>query len=296
MKSVLVVCNLCSKKFERFMGRYNEAIKMGWMQFCSSKCQTLSKQKHRVISSCKTCGKEVRRLESTIEPSRNIFCSSSCSITFSNTHRVTKLILAKRKRSLEKPMCANSSCNKRIGLENKIYCSSSCRFHSENEKNKKRVVAEIKNFFKKFGRIPIKYEFPNLSSRGRHGFGTWNKAVKSAGFVPNEVIFSKKFTANDGHRCDSLSEKIIDDWLSARNIKHEIHVRYPWKNGMSTDFKVGEYWIELFGLTKQLKSYDNLMRTKLELIKQHNLNLISLYLSDIFPVSRLDKKLSPLRK
>ncbi|KKT84709.1 MAG: hypothetical protein UW84_C0051G0013 [Candidatus Collierbacteria bacterium GW2011_GWA2_44_99] len=46
----------------------------------------------------------------------------------------------------------------------------------------------------------------------------------------------------------------------------------------------------------QLKKYDSLMRTKLELIKQYNLKLISLYLSDIFPVNHLDKKLSLLRK
>ncbi|KKU05326.1 MAG: hypothetical protein UX08_C0007G0023 [Candidatus Collierbacteria bacterium GW2011_GWB1_45_35] len=65
---------------------------------------------------------------------------------------------------------------------------------------------------------------------------------------------------------------------------------------MSADFKIGKYWVELFGLTGQLKKYDSLMRTKLELIKQYNLKLISLYLSDIFPVNHLDKKLSLLRK
>jgi len=197
---------------------------------------------------------------------------------------------------LEKPTCANPSCHKQIGLENIIYCSSKCRFIDINEKSKKYVIQEINKFFKSYGRVPIKYEMPNLSSRSRHCFGTWNKAIKAAGFIPNEVIFSKKFTANDGHICDSLSEKIVDDWLYARNIKHEVHIKYPWKNGMSADFKVGEYWIELFGLTGQLKAYDGLMNQKLSLISQYKLKLIALYLSDIFPVNRLDVKLNLLQK
>lgn len=194
----------------------------------------------------------------------------------------------------KKPICANIGCQKQIGLDNKIYCTPKCRFESENRLSKESVLREIKEFFVKWGRIPIKYELPTLSSRGRRVFGTWNKAISAAGFVPNQVVFSKKFTANDGHICDSLSEKIVDDWLFVRNIKHEVHVRYPWNNHMSADFKVGEHWIELFGLTGQLKRYDSLMEEKLKLVKEYKLKLISLYLSDIFPVSNLDTKLKLL--
>lgn len=245
---------------------------------------------------CKTCDKPLSRLRSSIEPSGNIFCSSSCFAKYSNRHRITRLTLARQQKISKKPVCANQNCQKQIGLENKIYCSPECRFFDENEKSKNYVLQEIQKFVKKFGRVPIKYELPNLSSRGRHCFGTWNKAVKVAGYTPNEVIFSKKFTANDGHKCDSLSEKIIDDWLFARKIPHLIKVKYPWKNSMTADFKVGDYWIELFGLCGQLKSYDNLMKLKLENIKKYKLKLIGLYLSDLFPTNHLEEKLSILRK
>lgn len=234
------------------------------------------------------------RLQSSIEPSGNIFCSNTCSIKYSNAHRITKLMLSKRKRLSEKPICANPGCLKQIGLENKMYCSPECRRSNENEKGKHFVLQEIQKFAKKFNRIPIKYEIPSLSSRGRRNFGSWNKAVKAAGFIPNDVIFSKKFIANDGHKCDSLSEKIVDDWLFARKITHLVKVKYPWNNGMTADFKVGEYWIELFGLTGQLKSYDRLMKTKLQKVKEYNLNLISLFLSDLFPQNHLEDKLSTL--
>lgn len=296
MYEVEVICDYCKKEFERPSGRVNEAEKFGWKQFCSLSCQSKSKTKEKILTFCKLCNKTVIRSKSSISKTGDVFCSSSCSITYSNTHRVTKFTLAKRKRLLKKPICANPHCEKQIGIENKIYCSPECRFYNENEKNRQRVVTEIRNFFKKYDRIPMKSELPALCSRGRHGFGTWNQAIQAAGFIPNEVIFSKKFTANDGHTCDSLSEKIIDDWLFARKIIHEIHVKYPWNNGMSADFKVGEYWIEFFGLAGQLKRYDFLKSKKLKLTKQYNLKVIYLYLSDLFPVNMLNQKLKQIKR
>ena len=65
---------------------------------------------------------------------------------------------------------------------------------------------------------------------------------------------------------------------------------------MSADFKVGNYWIELFGLTGQLKTYDRLMKIKLEKVKKYHLQLISLYLSDLFPKNHLDRKLGVLQR
>jgi len=101
-------------------------------------------------------------------------------------------------------------------------------------------------------------------------------------------MFAKKFTANDGHRCDSLSEKIIDDWLYARRIKHKINYPYPGNGGFTADFKVGEYWIEYFGLSGQLKKYDELKGIKSTLAKLHKLNFIEIYPRDLFPKNNLD--------
>jgi len=142
----------------------------------------------------------------------------------------------------------------------------------------------------------MKYELSSLYSRARNAFHTWNGAIIAAGLEPNPVRFSKHFIANDGHFCDSLSEKIVDDWLHARKIPHEIKVKYPWNNGMTVDFKVDEYWIELFGLTGQLESYDRLMKIKIEKTKEYHLNLIKLYLSDLFPKNHLEDKLGVLQR
>lgn len=166
----------------------------------------------------------------------------------------------------------------------------------ENINFKFEYIDRIKKFIKDFDRLPVKREFSKEYKRILLVFGTWNNLIKSAGFEPNPVMFSKKYISNDGHKCDSLSEKIVDDWLFARKIPHSVKVKYPWNNGMSADYKIGDYWIELFGLSGQLKSYDRLMKLKLEKISEYNLKVIKLYLSDIFPICRLEKKLNPLAK
>ena len=287
MYEIEVICDHCKKEFERPLGRFNEAVKFGWKQFCSAECQSKSKSK-KISKICDNpvCHKSILAKKTT----SYTYCSRNYSATHNNLLRLKPFVLEK---------CANKNCNNFLRNHECKYCSRDCVNKSKkglSSYSKEKLIQIIQKFQLDNGRIPTKAELGYLNRPARNIFGTWNKAVKAAGFIPNKVIFSKKFTANDGHICDSLSEKIVDDWLSARSIKHEVHIRYPWKNGMSTDFKVGKYWIELFGLTGQLKKYDSLMRTKLELIKQYNPKLISLYLSDIFPVSRLNEKLNLLRK
>lgn len=64
----------------------------------------------------------------------------------------------------------------------------------------------LKDFAFKNNRIPTKRDFHSQHGAFLRVFGTWNKAIIEAGFIPNPVLFAKKYTANDGHRCDSLAE------------------------------------------------------------------------------------------
>lgn len=283
-------CEYCDKKFGRPKGNYDEAVRLGWKQFCSLECQKLSKQRI-VVGVCKTCGVEIIRQKSKVESLEKIFCSHTCSARYTNRHRVTKLMIARENRKNTKPICINPNCSKQIGIDNKQFCSPQCRYEACKILDEKYVTKNIDDFVKKNGRIPLKQEFVSLYSRARLAFGTWNKAIIAAGFNPNPVRFANHFVAKDGHPCDSLSEKIVDDWLSTHKIPHEVKVKYPWNNGMSADFKIGEYYVEFFGLVGQLKNYDRLMKIKLQKIKEYNLKLISIYLSDIFPKNKLESKL-----
>lgn len=159
--------------------------------------------------------------------------------------------------------------------------------------SKEHLLALLKNFYETNGRIPTKRDFMNHYGSFFRSFGTWNNAIKEAGFSPNPVLFAKKYIANDGHKCDSLAEKIIDDWLFTRKIPHERNVPYDGTR-YTADFKVANRIIEFFGLHGQLPRYDLLMRRKLEIIKSSKIKLIAIYPHDLFPQFRLDTILKVL--
>ncbi|MDP3052855.1 MAG: hypothetical protein Q8N22_02800 [bacterium] len=142
------------------------------------------------------------------------------------------------------------------------------------------LIDKIRKFYAENGRIPLKREFNSLRIF-RERFGSWNNAIKLAGFEPNQVIFSKKFIAKDGHICDSFAEKIVDDWLSYYRIKHERN--FPYENTkMTADFKTGNFLIEYFGLAGEIKVYDQLIKKKRILARDRKMSLIEIYPKNLF--------------
>lgn len=159
------------------------------------------------------------------------------------------------------------------------------------------LLQKIAEFYENNSRIPTKREFNSYWQAYRRVFGSWNNAIIAAGLSPNPEMFAKKFIANDGHKCDSLAEKIIDDWFKARHIPHLRSQYYPGQKQFSVDFLVkDQYWIEFLGLKGELKSYDQLYVRKLELAKKNNIHIIEIYPRDLFPQNHLSEKLEFLLK
>ena len=82
-------------------------------------------------------------------------------------------------------------------------------------------------------------------------------------------MFANRQLANDGHMCDSLAEKIIDDFFFEKSISHERSTPYP-EGEYTFDFKIGEKYIEYFGLAVEHKRYDELRAIKQELLRGTN--------------------------
>ena len=283
MAKVKVKCNFCAKVYTREIGRVNEAEKFGWNQYCSKKCQNQA-QYRRIEKVCANpnCNKKVSRLLNQFKKSNSgrIFCSSLCAAIANNLTR----------RKFKK--C--SICGKQFYGERK-YCSKLCRSKAVNPNKKsefekrKIILNEIKAFYKIHKRIPVKRERPGLALRAHFVFGSWNKAIESAGFESNPVMFAKKCIANDGHKCDSFAEKIIDDWFYERRIKHKKEVPYPENKLLSADFIVGKNLIEYFGLNGVTSEYDEFIKKKRKLSKKYKLSLIEIYPKDLFPVNHLSE-------
>jgi len=158
---------------------------------------------------------------------------------------------------------------------------------------KAKTVKKIQDFVAKNGRIPVKRELWGIYKLARREFGTWNNAIESAGFEPNPVLFAKKHKANDGHICDSLAEKIIDDWLSENNVEHQIHVPYP-NSKMSSDFLINGIRVEFFGLQGEVGKYDRFLKRKRALCQRKAIKMIAIYPNNLFPQNNLGKILHPL--
>ena len=72
-------------------------------------------------------------------------------------------------------------------------------------------IGIIRSYFKEKGRIPAKRELVNAMSSTIRLFGTWNNAIRAAGFEPNRSHDDRMYkrtrtVAADGHVCDSVSE------------------------------------------------------------------------------------------
>jgi hypothetical protein len=174
------------------------------------------------------------------------------------------------------------------------FCSKKCQDLSLVVPAEK-VLLKIKGFVRKNNRIPLKREVTYCRA-ARARFGTWNKAIKAAGFDPNPVMFANKHIGKDGHKCDSFAEKIIDDSLFEGGIKHKRSVPYPADPKFTCDFVIGDKWIEFFGLHGESKKYDGVNERKMDMAKKSEINLIKLYPENIFPKKNLNLVLEMIRK
>ena len=219
------------------------------------------------------CNNKFKRTLSDISPHN--FCSRSCAVTVNNK-KFPKRIAVIRK-------CFY--CGNRLVAYGRTYCSFRCRGKAQVI-NKQEIIEQIKDFYKNYGRVPLKREFKHPRA-ARERFGTWNKAIQVAGFKPNPVLFADNCIANDGHICNSIAEKIIDDYLFEKGVSHERNVSYP-EGTYTADFGINNKLIEYFGLAGEHKRYDELRKIKKRIVKKYTLQFIEIYPKDLYPTSNLD--------
>lgn len=238
------------------------------------------------------CDNTFIRNRSEAKGSKLLFCSISCSTSYYNAVRQGSIPLRK---------CKRVGCNNYIHTTNlKVnYCGGKCSrlFRlGTTAYTPESVTSLIQSFVNEHGRIPIRNEMGGLNRLARRFYGTWNKAIEEAGYSPNPVMYAKHYLAKDGHKCDSMAEKIVDDWLNSHKIEHFVHVLYPWRNGMKCDFLIDETWVEIFGLDGSSRKYKELKKQKLALIKKFKLRLIELSLKDAYEIDSRGDQWMQLRK
>jgi len=290
MNLVKVKCAFCGKEFFRSKGRFNEAKKFRWKQYCSWKCLSRNKIKRKVLY-CENCGKHFSRAPNDISPHN--YCSHSCAMIVNNKR------YSRRRLKPVLKICAKCGEQFKKSTGNKKYCSMRCRNEAERYAPNE-LLNIIKNTFKKLGRVPARREILKGADKAcAKSFGSWNNAVSAAGFTPNRSHDNRMYKranakALDGHLCDSISELLIDNWLYKNNISHERDAHYPGTHHKA-DWAIiigkQKIFVEYFGLANDSPRYDRAVKEKERLCGKHKISLISIYPKDLYPKNFLEDNL-----
>ena len=287
-KLKIVFCRNCNKSICRPSNRINENIKLRHNFYCSRKCEYQHKRKRRKLI-CENCGKLFFRRFSNISPHN--YCSSSCAAIINNRNRP--------ERGAKTIRCKNCGEKfKKWVVGNKKYCSRKCMGETRR-RSPEELIEIIRKTAKKIKRVPTRRELRGINDSCTRIFGSWNKAILTAGFTPNRSHDDRMYKrvnakAIDGHLCDSISEVLVDNWLYKNKISHEKNVPYPDTNHRadweitSTDKKI---FAEYFGLVNDSPRYDLSIKQKELLCKNKGVSLIAIYPKDLYPKIYLENNL-----
>lgn len=284
-----VFCTVCKRPIHRSIGRINENLKLGHNFYCSRECESQYKNRKRLLA-CENCGKDFLRIPSEISPHN--YCSKSCAAIMNNK-KYPKI----RKPKLKTCLRCGKPFRKSTG--NLKYCSVKCRREAERRYTPQQLIDIIKGTAQELKRVPAKRELKEIADICVRVFDSWNKAIITAGLQPNRSHSQRmykrtKTQALDGHLCDSISEALIDNWLTENNISHEKDVSYPETNHKA-DWAVflgnHKIFIEYFGLANDSPRYDRAIKKKKALCRKHKLTLVKIYSQDIYPKECLDSNL-----
>lgn len=322
MTNVNVECCFCNKYFDVSLRNYNWSNKQKWKFFCSKECRIQFRTKLKNLK-CFNCNKDivVGNCDYSRSKTKKFFCNKSCAALVNSKGRIHNADSKfKISESLRKYYSKNSNPKKYIShnkihivipkVRNKICCVICGKIFVSYEKEikccsrkcgqiyqfgslpytKDEVVNKIIETYKKINRTPQQRECERkLISAAVRFFGTWNKAVNFCGLKPNKSAFPKiRLKCKDGHIADSISERIVDEWLFENGIKHEKNKHYP-NLKLNCDFYLTDYnlWIEYFGLVGH-EEYEIGMKLKRQIAKDNNLKFIEIVPSDLYPKNKLN--------
>jgi len=291
MSKVKVKCYSCHKPFLTKRAYFVFNKEFGYNSFCSKKCHYKSKLQGKTLS-CKNpeCDKKFYRAPNNISAFN--YCSKSCAAIINN------------QKYPKWPVKYCRKCKKPFRRAGSSYCSILCGKLGRFKYSKDEIISFIKNYHQDINRVPPKRELPKISHKAIHLFGSWNNAISAAGLNPNRSHDNRMYKrllgkAADGHKCDSASEILIDNWLHKNNIRHSRNVSYPNTNHVA-DWAIdnidnSDIFIEYFGLAKDSSRYDRAIRRKHQICKKHGIKLISIYPEDLYKTSNFIHKLEFLK-
>lgn len=203
--------------------------------------------------------------------------------------------------------------HKRIDLEQAINHSNknihdwAIELGYEPSQKPKGYWKDFNNLRNEIERIIVNDKFPTLDMIENnigfnakraiyHYHGNIAEVAAKMGYDPPNF-----FVTTDGHYVQSGNEYLVDEFLFARGIQHEVGgLIAPEKSQYRFDFKIGDYFVEIWGYEKNRNDgicgeYNKKRALKEEVYTKLGLNLINIESEDFqLPADQLEKRLEEL--
>jgi hypothetical protein len=102
----------------------------------------------------------------------------------------------------------------------------------------------------------------------------------------------ERIKCKDGHMVRSYYERAFDNYMHKEGIEHEYDVRLPFNKRYMADFKVGDVYVEIWGMMSW-KKYREGRKKKLMLYEENGATLLEVFPEDF---KQLENKITELKR
>lgn len=241
--------------------------------FCSRKCSSIYSGK-TVFKQCETCGKTFEPKKSKVAYGWGKYCSKTCANKGLEIEHYKKC-----------PQCGKTFVGEKGNWMKQKYCSKECMkeaFRKPIDKDLlQKLYVDEEMTSRKVGEIIGRSKKVVLDYLKYYGF-----EVK-----PDGLKHKERIKCTDGHMVRSYYERAFDNMLHRNDIAHEYDPRLPFARRYMADFKIGDVYVEIWGLMS-VKRYRDNREKKLALYRDNGCKLLEVFPEDF---KNLESKMNELK-
>jgi endogenous inhibitor of DNA gyrase (YacG/DUF329 family) len=266
MRSVKVECEVCGEDIIRLKRKDG-------VYFCGRKCAMIHAGK-TAVRECPICGKRFTVKMSNVEHGWGKYCSKTCA---------NKALEVNHYKTC--PQCGKTFLGDKDNWMKQKFCSKECMkeaFCNPIDKELlQKLYVEDELTTREIGQIVARSKKVVLDYLKRYGIPVRPDGIKNR----------KRIECTDGHLVRSYYEKAFDNLLHRNGIEHEYDPRLPFNHRYMADFKVGDVYIEIWGLMG-IKRYKENRDKKIQLYRDNGCKLLEVFPDDF---KSIETKLNELK-
>lgn len=252
--SILTKCANCGKEIIRLKRKDG-------VYYCNRKCAMIHEGK-TVIKKCENCGKEFETHKSYLSYGWGKYCSKECA---NEAQKVEHINIC--------PQCGKPFKWSKRNRTTQKYCSKECMREAFRKPIDKDLLEKLyindELTTREIGQIIGRSKKVVLDYLKLYGIKVRPDGIKNR----------KRIRCKDGHLVRSYYERAFDNILYKNGIEHEYDPRLPFNKRCMADFKVGNVYIEIWGLMN-LKQYRENREKKITLYNSNNCLLLEVFPED----------------